>query len=123
MDPIRNLIHHHAIHSLRVCHTKFKMPTLRRFDKLPEDISLCLHILAVLQQEERLTRVEMYEAAIAFRQEYDKPPLPFTIEYIKDVFYHWILAHIPRFDFRKRRYLHVKLLMIISLLLHKKQFS
>lgn len=121
MDPLRNLIDHHAIHSLRVCHTNPKMPILRRFDKLPEIISLCLHILAVLPQH--LTREEWYEAALAFRHEYDKPPLPFSIKYIKDVFYHWILAHIPQPNPKKQRYLHAKLLWIISILLHKKQFS
>ncbi len=121
MDSLLTLIQHHRIHDFTVQHGRYKIPVIRRFDNFPEIISLCLQIRAVLHQKECFPITVLLLGIIAFREEYNHPPLPFSIDYIKDTFYHWLVAKLQTPS--KERYYRCKLTWIIFLTLHKKRLS
>jgi len=94
MNPLTRLIEHHRIHELRVFHTTIHIPVIKRFENLPEHISLCQQILHVLRSSDPFSMAELLYAALSFREEYLYPPaFPSTL-FIKDLFYQWIVATI-----------------------------
>ncbi len=116
MNPLLTLVQHHRLHNLHVFHCTPKMPVVRRQENIPEMTSLCHQILRVLRHDQPFSQTDLYIAALSFREEYAKPPKLFSLEHVKDIFYHWIVAQLTQ---RNTQSIRIKLLWIIIILLKK----
>jgi hypothetical protein len=91
-NPLHVLIQHHRLRDFQVIHCDPPIPVIRRCENLPETVSLCRQIFRVLKHTEPFSTTDLLFAAFSFREEYPHPPSFLSIEYIKDLFYHWIVA-------------------------------